>query len=63
MNANTKIEAPGMPDTTIPVRKFFDIDTDLEVPAYSQANEYVPEIDPDWLDNLLKKRQESLEEV
>ena len=51
MNANTKIEAPGMPDTTISVRKVFDIDTDLKVPAYSERNEYVPEIDQDYLFN------------
>ena len=51
MNANTKIEAPGMPDTTVPVRKVFDIDTDLKVPAYSKGNEYVPEIDEDYLFN------------
>ena len=40
-----------MPDTTIAVRKVFDIDTDLKVPAYSEANEYVPEIDDDYLFN------------
>ena len=51
MNANTKIEVPGMPDTTISVRKVFDIDTDLKVPAYSERNEYVPEIDQDYLFN------------
>ncbi len=51
MNANTKIEAPGMPDTTVSVRKVFDIDSDLKVPAYSTVNEYVPEIDEDYLFN------------
>ncbi|MGB5215961.1 MAG: cobaltochelatase subunit CobS [Anderseniella sp.] len=51
MNANTKIEASGMPDTTVSVRKVFDIDTDLTVPAYSKGNEYVPEIDEDYLFN------------
>jgi len=51
MNANTKIEAPGMPDTTVSVRKVFDIDSDLKVPAYSKSNEYVPEIDEDYLFN------------
>jgi len=51
MNANTKIEAPGMPDTTVSVRKLFDIDSDLKVPAYSEGNEYVPEIDEDYLFN------------
>lgn len=51
MNANTKIEAPGMPDTTVSVRKVFDMDSDLNVPAYSKGNEYVPEIDEDYLFN------------
>jgi len=40
-----------MPDKTVPVRKLFDIDTDLTVPAYSTRNEYVPEIDEDYLFN------------
>ncbi len=40
-----------MPDITVPVRKLFDIDTDLTVPAYSTRNEYVPEIDEDYLFN------------
>ena len=51
MNANTTIEAEGMPDKIISVRDTFNFDTDLTVPAYSTANEYVPEIDEDYLFN------------
>ena len=51
MNANTTIEAEDMPDKIISVRDTFNFDTDLTVPAYSTANEYVPEIDEDYLFN------------
>jgi len=37
------------PDTTVKVREAFGIDTDMEVPAFSKANEYVPDFDPDYL--------------
>ena len=33
------------------VRQVFGIDTDLEVPAYSKADEHVPDLDPDYLFN------------
>ena len=39
------------PDITISVREVFGIDTDLEVPAYSEANEHVPDVDEDYLFN------------
>lgn len=51
MSANKKALVPGLPDKTIPVRKVFGIDSDLKVPAYSQGNEYVPEVDEDYLFN------------
>jgi cobaltochelatase CobS len=51
MNAKSKSDAPGLPDKTISVRKVFGIDSDLKVPAYSDSNEYVPEIDEDYLFN------------
>ena len=34
------------PDITISVRQTFGIDSDIEVPAFSQTEEHVPEIDP-----------------
>ena len=39
----------GAPDTRVSVRKAFGIDSDLEVPGYSQADEHVPDTDPDYL--------------
>ena len=39
----------GMPDTTLSVRKTFDIDSDWEVPAYKTDSEHVPEVDEDYL--------------
>ena len=30
----------GSPDTEISVKKFFGLDTELTVPAYSKKNEY-----------------------
>ena len=39
----------GMPDKKISVRKVFNIDSDMEVPAYSEANEYVPEFDKEYI--------------
>ena len=40
---------PGLPDTKISVREVFRIDSDLEVPAYSQRTEHVPDLDSDYL--------------
>ena len=37
------------PDTTVNVRDVFKIDVDMTVPAFSKGNEYVPDLDPDYL--------------
>ncbi|MBG53761.1 MAG: cobaltochelatase subunit CobS [Rhodobiaceae bacterium] len=37
------------PDTTINVRDVFGIDIDMEVPAFSKPNEYVPDYDENYL--------------
>src|SRR6202140_133973 len=42
---------PGIPDLKVSVRQVFGVDTDLEVPAYSKADEHVPDVDPDYLFN------------
>ncbi|MBM3607821.1 MAG: cobaltochelatase subunit CobS [Alphaproteobacteria bacterium] len=42
-------KSSGMPDKKIPVRKVFNIDSDMAVPAYSEANEYVPETDKEYI--------------
>lgn len=39
----------GMPDTEVSVRKEFNIDSDLMVPAFSKPSEHVPDFDPDYL--------------
>jgi len=37
------------PDTSLNVRDVFGIDSDMQVPAYTRPNEYVPALDPDYL--------------
>src|SRR6201995_1252097 len=39
----------GPPDTKVSVRKVVGIDSDMEAPAYSMADEHVPDFDPDYL--------------
>jgi cobaltochelatase CobS len=39
----------GLPDIKISARQVFGIDTDMEVPAFSERNEHVPDLDPDYL--------------
>jgi cobaltochelatase CobS len=39
----------GPPDRRVSVRKVFGVDSDMEVPAYSQPDEHVPDVDPDYL--------------
>jgi cobaltochelatase CobS len=45
----TTTDRTALPDTTISVREVFGIDSDLQVPAYSEAGEHVPDADPDYL--------------
>lgn len=51
MTAHVNGEIAGEPDTKVSVRQVFGIDSDMEVPAYSNANEYVPDLDDDYLFN------------
>ena len=37
------------PDMKISVRQVFGIDSDMKVPAFSERNEHVPDLDPDYL--------------
>src|SRR5207253_4261087 len=47
--AMSKVSEPaGMPDMKVSVRQVFGIDSDLEVPAYSEVDPHVPENDPDY---------------
>ena len=51
MRARDTAGQPGLPDIKLSVRQTFGIDSDMEVPAYSKANEHVPDLDPDYLFN------------
>ena len=51
MPADSNGANASLPDKMISARKVFEIDTDLEVPAYSEATEHVPDLDPDYLFN------------
>lgn len=42
-------EVPGLPDMKVSVRQVFGLDVDMEVPAYSQTEEHVPDLDPDYV--------------
>ncbi|MEM8877091.1 MAG: cobaltochelatase subunit CobS [Pseudomonadota bacterium] len=41
----------AVPDMKVSVRQVFGIDSDLEVPAFADADEHVPDIDQDYLFN------------
>ncbi|MCO6188151.1 cobaltochelatase subunit CobS [Rhizobium sp. L1K21] len=43
------LEITNLPDTTVSVREVFGIDSDIKVPAYSEGDPYVPDLDPDYL--------------
>src|ERR1700739_4145229 len=38
----------GLPDMKVSVRQVFGIDSDLEVPAYSEVDPHVPDVDADY---------------
>ncbi len=44
-NAETNTMPTGSPDITVSVRQTFGIESDLQVPAFSKTNDYVPDID------------------
>ncbi len=47
--AMSKVTQPaGLPDMKVSVRQVFGIDTDLEVPAYSEVDPHVPDVDSDY---------------
>ncbi|WP_293855538.1 cobaltochelatase subunit CobS [uncultured Alsobacter sp.] len=45
----TTATVPGLPDMKVSARQLFGIDTDMEVPAYREAEAHVPDLDPDYL--------------
>ncbi len=40
---------PDMPDSTVSAREMFGVDIGMQVPAFSQPNQYVPDFDADYL--------------
>jgi len=38
-----------LPDTTVSAAELFNIETDLKVPAFKEPNDYVPDLDEDYL--------------
>jgi cobaltochelatase CobS len=51
MIAKANGEAPGLPDIKVSIKQLFGFDSNLDVPAYSQASEHVPDLDEDYLFN------------
>jgi cobaltochelatase CobS len=49
MKQETQENIAPTPDTEVSVRDTFGIDVDMNVPAYSQTSDLVPDIDPDYL--------------
>ena len=41
-------EVAGLPDMKVSIRQLFGIESDMEVPAYSEPDEHTPDIDPDY---------------
>src|SRR6201984_1181328 len=41
--------AAGLSDMKVSIQQVFGIDSDMEVPAYSEPDEHVPDVDPDYL--------------
>jgi cobaltochelatase CobS len=48
MMATANTETALLPDMKVSVRQVFGIDSDMEVPAYSEADEHVPDLDTDY---------------
>jgi len=49
MDAMVNEQTAGMPDIMVSVAELFNFESNLQVPAYSEPSEHVPEIDEDYL--------------
>src|SRR3954471_20284004 len=49
MMTDVSATLPAMPDLMVSVKDLFGFDSDLKVPAYSKAEDHVPDIDSDYL--------------
>ena len=47
--SSSKTPVIGLPDTKLSVREVFGIDSDMQVPAFSEKDEHVPDLDADYL--------------
>ena len=47
--SSSKTPVVGLPDTKLSVREVFGIDSDMQVPAFSERDEHVPDLDADYL--------------
>ena len=48
--AETSADRPSpLPDQKVSARQLFGLDVDIEVPAYAERTEHVPDLDPDYL--------------
>ncbi len=47
-NGSASIDLPTMPDLKVSARQLFGIDTDMEVPAFSESTEHVPDLDESY---------------
>jgi cobaltochelatase CobS len=48
-SANQAVSSAPIPDITVSARTVFGLDLDIQVPAFSQKDEYVPDLDPDYV--------------
>ncbi|MFN0194869.1 MAG: cobaltochelatase subunit CobS [Aestuariivirga sp.] len=51
MTAKANGETSPLPDIKVSVKQLFGFDSSIEVPAYSQTSEHVPDLDEDYLFN------------
>ncbi len=51
MTSKANGSLPGAPDDMISVSKAFGFASNLQVPAYAETSEHVPDVDPDYLFN------------
>jgi len=49
MDAMVNEQTAGMPDIMVSVAELFNFESNLQVPAYSETSEHVPDIDEDYL--------------
>ncbi len=49
MDAMVNDKTARLPDTTVSVAQLFNIESNLEVPAYSEKTDLVPDIDEDYI--------------